>query len=203
MSFVNPFEQENVINTLLDAYAAGKNIRTANINEEMLKNAYNINPEIAASYDKDTSILGSIFGTGLRNQYKGDGSISPSGSYTSQRQMPVNQFQVPKMEYLPRSAPKEELTKDDYLSGISAAPKKVEAKKPAQSILSSMNLPRVDDALKLAKLKDKLVAAPAPVVAPPTPVAAPQTNGMGDLGNKALATSNNITSILANMLGKK
>jgi hypothetical protein len=200
MSFVNPFKQENVINTLLDAYAAGKNIRKANIDEEMLRNAYNINPEIAASYDKDTSILGSIFGTGLRNQYKGDQTISPSGGSTMQRQMPVNQFQIPKMEYLPRSAPKEELTKDDYLSGISTEPKKTVAKKPAQSILSSMNLPRVDDALKTAQLKDQLVVAPAPMAAP---MAAPQTNNMEDLGNKALATSNNITSILANMLGKK
>lgn len=195
MSFVNPFKQENVINTLLDAYAAGKNIRKANIDEEMLRNAYNINPEIAASYDKDTSILGSIFGTGLRNQYKGDQTISPSSSSTMQRQMPVNQFQTPKMEYIPRSAPEEELTKDDYLSGISTEPKKTVAKKPAQSILSSMIFPGVDDALKIAQLKDLLVVDPAPM-------AAPQTNSMEDLGNKALATSN-ITSILANMLGKK
>lgn len=196
MSFVNPFKQENVINTLLDAYAAGKNIRTANINEEILRNAYNIDPKNVAAYDKDTSILGSIFGTGLRNQYKGDENIDFSAFNKTQDQGSVNQFQVPKLEYLPRSSPKEELTEDDYLSGISAAPKKVEAKKPAQSIISSMNLPRVDDALKITQLKDQLVAAPAPV-------AAPQTNGMGDLGSKALATSNNITSILANMLGKK
>ena len=139
MPFYSPYQQENVMNTLLNAYGAGQKIRKNIREEEMLKNAYNIYPDIEKSYDYDNSLLGGMFGTGLRNVYKGSDSNTPTNIESPKSEISttdsINKLEVPQTDL------KKELTKAASTKSVKST-----TKTPAKSTSSNVLL----DAIKPA-----------------------------------------------------